>query len=152
MLKRACMACLSLSLLVALTAVTYAQSDARLVFDLPFDFHVGDKVLPAGEYSVAQVTASGMAIRAQDGSEAAIFLSNALHPKARGDGKGQLVFNRYGDQYFLSRVWRPAGDGRELMQSRRERNLRRELRIAKGSTPTQAEPEIVLVAARTAAR
>jgi len=31
---------------------------------------------------------------------------------------GQLVFNRYGDQYFLSKIWPPSPDtGRELTQA-----------------------------------
>jgi hypothetical protein len=42
--------------------------------------------------------------------------------------ESKLVFNRYGDHYFLSQIWE-AGDnaGRELMKSREERQLEREL-------------------------
>jgi hypothetical protein len=44
-----------------------------------------------------------------------------------------LVFNRHGDQYFLSQIWE-AGDsaGRELMTSREERQLERELAKSAG--------------------
>jgi hypothetical protein len=38
-----------------------------------------------------------------------------------------MVFHRYGQQYFLAEVWSGASHGRQLMQSKRERNLRQEL-------------------------
>lgn len=55
---------------------------------------------------------------------------------------GELVFHRYGDNYFLSEVF--AGgeqSGREVIPSRQERQLRRE------TARNGAEPETVTVAA-----
>jgi hypothetical protein len=47
------------------------------------------------------------------------------------------VFNRYGDQYFLSQVWIAGSDtGRDLFQSRNERSLAKESKLAK-SKPEQ---------------
>ena len=41
---------------------------------------------------------------------------------------GKLVFNRYGDQYFLSKIWAPSSDtGRELPKSRLEREVAQRL-------------------------
>ena len=52
-----------------------------------------------------------------------------------------LVFNRYGDSYFLEKVV-TAGEetGRELSPSHAERTLRRDM------AKNQAEPETVMVA------
>ena len=37
---------------------------------------------------------------------------------------GKLVFNRYGDQYFLSKIWTRSSDtGREFSKSRLEREV-----------------------------
>jgi hypothetical protein len=37
---------------------------------------------------------------------------------------GKLVFNRYGDNYFLSRIWEPSSiTGRQLPKSRLEREV-----------------------------
>jgi hypothetical protein len=55
-----------------------------------------------------------------------------------------LVFNRYGDDHYLSMVWRSQGRTVcELKQSKRERLLRREL--ARNGSSGQAQ---VLVAAQ----
>lgn len=40
----------------------------------------------------------------------------------------RLVFNRYGEEYFLSQVWTDGGQlGRELPKSKRERSLEKVL-------------------------
>ena len=57
-------------------------------------------------------------------------------------GDTKLVFNRYGDQFFLSQVWMAGRtDGQELIKTRRERLLQRE--IARGS----GKPETISIAA-----
>ena len=43
---------------------------------------------------------------------------------------GKLVFNRYGDQYFLSKIWPPSSDtGRELTKSSLEREVAAQSRV-----------------------
>jgi hypothetical protein len=56
---------------------------------------------------------------------------------------GKLVFNRYGDQYFLSKIWAASSDsGRELPKSRLEREVAQ--RLSEGGT--------TVVAAQSAAK
>ena len=53
-------------------------------------------------------------------------------------GESRLVFNRYGDQYFLSQVWMAGSDtGRDLFQSRNERNLAKESKLARSKSEYQ---------------
>ena len=130
---------LSAMLLVTLTASAQGQSLAyRVKANIPFDFTVGEKQLPAGEYSVARtIPSSGdlvLSITDHDGHTKATRLTNAtvtLSPKDRS----VLVFHRYGDQYFLFQVW-TAGEtgGREFPESRSERNQRE---LAKNSGVAQ---------------
>jgi hypothetical protein len=102
----------------------------RLTADIPFDFIVADKTLPAGEYSITRTRQfSGddmLTISNADGRRLAILLTSSvqsLTPKKHG----VMVFHRYGNQHFLSEVW-PAGAtiGRTLFKSRNERDLERE--------------------------
>ena len=94
-----------------------AQSlDMRVV--VPFEFHVGNKTLPAGTYVVHR---QGDAIQISGASgNTAYVLSNAVkNPSAKTDN--QLVFSRYGDESFLSEVrWVGYQDAREAVKSTNE--------------------------------
>lgn len=95
----------TLSFFVMLTATSvYAQSDMRLKVNIPFEFSVREKILPAGEYIVSQIARDTLLIRSVDCSASDMFLTT---PTQAGTTPNQsaLVFNRYGDQYFLSKVW-----------------------------------------------
>jgi hypothetical protein len=116
---------LSVGLLLSTVAasVCFAQQPT-LTADIPFAFQVGDKTLPAGEYRIEFVpNASGYSqeIRRTDGKEwTRASMTIALDSK---DGKSepQLIFNHYGNGYFLSQIWTGAGQGRQLFKSKREK-------------------------------
>lgn len=153
MKKIACVGLLLMSFFVSLPAgaSASAQPADELVAEIPFDFYVGGKTMPAGEYTVRTVTTSddsGLQLRSAAGSESVIILTHAAQARSRRPGPARLVFNRYGDQRFLSVVWRSGGDGRELRLSKRERNLRKELRVAQSGGPAAPATEVVTVVAR----
>ena len=80
----------------------FAQEEYPVRATLPFNFTVGDKVLPAGTYTILQVRDDLIEVRNQDGSVAVLstaYPHSDLYPQ-----NAVLVFNRYGDQYFLSDV------------------------------------------------
>ncbi len=135
----------TLILFVALAATsTYAQTSENFNVDVPFDFTIKGKTLPAGEYDVRKMNegSSALMVRSADGREVMVFIT--IPASAKGDESvGQLVFNKYGNQYFLTRVQRPGGIARELIQSRRERQLRKELAAARS-----LNHETVAIAAR----
>jgi hypothetical protein len=62
-------------------------------------------------------------VRGEDNGSATFAMTNATQ-RAKAERYPSLVFNRYGDQYFLSQVW-PAGqdDGRVLTRSKVEEEL-----------------------------
>jgi hypothetical protein len=137
-----------LGLFVTMAVVTVqAQSRGKLEITIPFDFHVGSKTLPAGEYSVKQLTQNSMLIKSANGEMIAI----AQTPRAVQAGPNEktaqerLVFQQYGKQYFLSQVWMVRGsDGRELNKSDAEREAAKERNLANGGE----KPRKVEVAAR----
>jgi hypothetical protein len=115
----------SVMALTGIASTRVAQAQEPLVIRIPFDFVVGGKTLPAGEYSV---NTSGpertlLLIDRQDPSASIFMGSNAIvasEPKS----ESKLVFNRYGDRYFLSQVWTAGNScGRLLLMSDREKEV-----------------------------
>ena len=107
---------------------TQAQSLADTIkANIPFDFTVADRQLPAGQYWFGRAQPSAgdlvLAISNSDSRTNAMTTSvQTLDPQYAT----RLIFHRYGDQYFLYQVW-PAGSltGRALPRSNREREVAR---------------------------
>lgn len=121
---------LAVIMIVAASASVKAQSlQYKLTADVPFDFTVSDKKLPAGKYSISRAQTSNgdlvLQIVSADGQKniSRLTIPVITHKPMN---QGTLVFNRYGNDYYLSEVW-PAGGstGRELPKSRTERELAR---------------------------
>jgi hypothetical protein len=123
-----------MSLMVAVTlAVAVGSTNAqsrRVTATVPFEFVVGDKTFAAGDYEVRSVTDGGQAmmIRNEDSQLSITRLTNTLHPK-KTNSTPRLVFHRYGADYFLAEIW-SGGDytGRQVLESKRERSLRKEMK------------------------
>lgn len=97
------------TLLTAAFAVTpvLAAGHATLRSNIPFDFTVGKKILPAGEYTVADSFGSDMMyIRSVDGKQAAMAITNAGSPNANGN-EATLAFSVVDGKRYLVSVTRP---------------------------------------------
>jgi hypothetical protein len=100
----------------------YAQT-IKIQANVPFNFVVSGKTMPAGSYLIQSVGAQdGKTLRlsSDDKKEAAVINANSAQSLTPAD-RTKLVFHRYGDRYFLSQVWR-AGEniGHQLPKSPRE--------------------------------
>ncbi len=101
---------------VALVVNVNAQDKARA--DVPFDFVVGDKVLPAATYDISEVAAHAILIRDfKDGNGMMIQFQPA---DAKYAMQAKLVFHKYGDRYFLYQVWDANSQGIQLHESKLE--------------------------------
>jgi hypothetical protein len=113
-------------------ASVHAQSSREQTANIPFSFTVADKTFPAGEYIIQRLNPSSdkaaIAVKSADGHMNKIVLTTPVQAaKMRENAK--LVFNHYGDQYFLAQVWTPADNtGLEVPQSKSERTLARNSR------------------------
>jgi hypothetical protein len=108
------------------TLVASLGSDAQttdLIASIPFEFRVGSAALPPGDYRV-QHTNGVLTLRTATGEgKAAVALANSAHRRAT-DKPSTLVFNRYGKEYFLSKVWGPASPtGHVLPPGKLEREM-----------------------------
>ena len=137
-----------LSLLFAFTIVAaQAQSRNSVTAHIPFAFQIGDKTLPAGDYSVKRLSQNALTIESADGAQS--FVAQAprsvqSNPNAK-PGAERLVFRQYGEQYFLAQVWMiKGGAGRELNMTGAERKAASELKLAHNG----AKPQKIEVAAR----
>jgi hypothetical protein len=120
-----------LALMVALTAVSAQAQTSRSTpkFTVPFEFNVGDEVLPAGEYIVF-VENQTIRLQKNDGKANAIALSRRTVRASHSDSRAKLTFRQYGDQVYLSQVWVADGVGRELKRQKKDSELlARESRI-----------------------
>ena len=114
-----------------------AQNAGNMSVTIPFDFAVSGKTLPAGDYYLQRSTEGAQVVtqlRSRDKDEG-VYLPQT-HP-VQGNGiqaDSKLVFNKYGDQYFLSQVWISGrSSGAEVAKTSRERLLQHEM--AKGRKP-----------------
>jgi hypothetical protein len=128
----------TLSLFVMLTATSvHAQSDIHLKVNIPFEFSVREKTFPAGEYTVRYVTQGVLSIQSVDSNAVQTFMTLSARTNTKPD-KSSVVFNRYGDQYFLSTIWR-AGDntGLALRRPHAEELIRAKRLLATGASERQ---------------
>src|SRR2546427_11378738 len=90
---------------MAVAAQAQTGSRTQLIANIPFDFSVGNKTLPAGEYTVRQINPSSdhavLQLRSQDGKASAMVQMNAVIDKTRSQETASLIFNRYGNRYFF---------------------------------------------------
>jgi hypothetical protein len=105
-------------------ARTQAQITGNLVAEVPFQFHVGNTALPAGKYMIHQLEGSDlmvMQISSMDGKVSALFDVEPTEAKSAPQ-KTELIFNKYGDRYFLSEMFDEGNaDGNRLVASRDEK-------------------------------
>ena len=130
--------------LICLFAVSSAkaQSTSRVVLraEIPFEFTIGKVMLPAGEYTVRNVSDSSdiLQLRSADGHSALVQMNSII---GKADDNAKLIFNRYGNHYFFSQAWMPATQtGLEAPKSRAERAAGRELA---GLKPTAVEVALI---------
>ena len=137
-------AILGLFIMLAMTSVQ-AQMPSRAEVKVPFDFAIGKVQFKAGTYSFRKLTDSTLTIRDVNGKGTITTLVDAPLTIGSRDSKAgeRLVFNQYGNQYFLSQVWLSSDTGRQLFTSGAETKAAREYKLAHNN----AKPQRVEVAA-----
>lgn len=120
------MAVMGLFLTLAIANVS-AQTPTGAEVNIPFDFVAGTANLKAGTYTVTRNSGNALKIRSTDGKNT-VLIQAPLTIGARDFKSGErLVFNRYGNEYFLNQVWLSVDRGRQLLPSKAEAKAAREL-------------------------
>jgi hypothetical protein len=131
----------ALMALTAMASTRVAQAQELLVVNIPFNFVAGNMTLPAGEYSI-KVSAPERTLLLIDRKDAAMssFMNTDAVATTEIQTESKLIFNRYGDRYFLSQVWTEGNSrGRQLSKSAREKEMAQ-------STKLETQGQVTLVA------
>lgn len=114
------------SLMAIMVGISGAAEAADKTFRVPFAFTVKDKTFPPGTYHVSAAEGPLLVRGPHDG---VLVLTQPLTPLA--EAQGQLVFHKYGNEYFLEQAWLGGGSGHEVITPRDARdpiNARRDRR------------------------
>jgi len=113
-----------------LTASLHAQT-MNLQPTIPFEFRIGNTAFPSGEYSVRN-SGGVLSVQKTAGShKAGMFLTVGEDHPATSTALGTLQFSRYGDMYYLSKVWTPDSESaRAPLKTPRERELASHIGLA----------------------
>ena len=118
----------------AVTAEAQSVNGVSIRANIPFEFSIGDKLLPAGEYRIQQVNPSSDVAMLQiaNANGEARVLVRVQSMRARDTNRTELVFNRYGSSYFLSTLAIEGSvDAWQAPKSHAERGVGRELAALK---------------------
>jgi hypothetical protein len=125
-----------------------AQTGYKIEVNIPFDFTAGKASQPSGIYSVNLISEYVLLVRSIDGKKSVLVLANrTIEPESTQEPE-RIIYNRYGDRYFLSQIWlnrRDAGSG--FNPSSAERRLANEHRVAQGDAKPQ-KVDVAVVAVR----
>lgn len=112
-----------LALYLAIGAILGSAAKANaedLRVDVPFDFQVSGKTLPAATYIIRDALPnSKSALLFSAPGTGAVAVANQVDSSVTGS---KLVFHKIGDEYFLSDVVRPGGNV-HFAPSKAERKL-----------------------------
>jgi hypothetical protein len=115
-----------------------AQSPAKGEVNIPFDFVAGKAKLKAGTYTIRRVSERTISLNNKD-RKTVVIVNAALTVDATNSGSAErVVFNRYGDSYFLSEIWLSADRGRLLFATGEETRVAREFKTIK-ATPRRID-------------
>ncbi len=132
----------TVTLIATLTIAGIAGLGTTVTANIPFEFTVNGKTLPAGNYLVMKgPTSATLIIQNAKNKTAAVAIVQGAENE--NPGKASFSFRRYGNQYF----WAGVSDGNvasELPVSKAER------KAARGNdhlAMTETKPELVIVSA-----
>ena len=111
---------LAMAAVIGVLAAISAQAGVAVKANVPFDFVVADRHLPAGEYWFENQAPGVLRIYSDDMKRTVLTHYRPAWQKASGPGK--LIFQRHGSQHYLQSVdSAAAGIAAALPQSRAEK-------------------------------
>lgn len=96
-----------------------AQTPSRVEVNIPFEFSAGKTTLKPGVYTVKRMSGNLVTLRNVDNKSAVILNAPINLSSTNVDSSERLVFNKYGDRYFLAQIWLAVDSGRELLKEKK---------------------------------
>ncbi len=108
------------TVLVGTLAISAAAADWTMTADIPFAFQVGSTQMPAGLYTFGRYNSNTTFwIRSADG-KVSIWAFGSPLDSSNPAASPRVVFNRYGDRYFIGRIVLAGGYSTRLPKSNAE--------------------------------
>jgi len=118
----------AVGLFLTLAVVSVSAQTARVVqVNIPFDFSADKANLKAGTYTITRGSGSALRIRSADGKKTMLVNAPLTIGSRESKAGERLVFNRYGNEYYLTEVWLTVDSGRQLLPSKAETKAAQEL-------------------------
>jgi hypothetical protein len=123
----------AIALLIAATFITAGKAiaqDYAVRATIPFNFTVNGNQLPAGNYTLGHDVTSPLVLRISDRSQHVHAMVLVLPSDAKRNAN-QLIFHKYGNQYFLSEIrTENSGINVQLATSKEEKRARTQTEVA----------------------
>lgn len=97
-------------------ASVHGQTASKVEVNIPFEFSAGNERLKAGVYGVRRTSANLLVLRDSDGKT--VILNAPLSIESKDEAE-RLVFDKYGEKYFLTQIWLSGETGRQLVPDRK---------------------------------
>src|SRR5215218_3226319 len=130
MKRKLMMIFLALGLVTIIAAGSANAQFLNFTLSIPFDFSVGDKVLPSGRYTIKRSPIGLEEVLVIESANKKIshqFRMKIYLSKESATESKKLVFTKYGDERFLSQIWAisPLGKSTRYMisKSKQEQEL-----------------------------
>jgi hypothetical protein len=118
-------------LMAVLTNTTIQAQTTDLHANIPFEFRIGETRMPAAEYLIQQAPGI-LIVKEQDGRHTAAVVFTAAEFRLDSLRTGVVEFNRYGDTYFLAKIWLPGNrQGRAVIKTPPEKELAAEAGVVR---------------------
>ncbi|MGD0446038.1 MAG: hypothetical protein ABSA39_19045 [Edaphobacter sp.] len=106
--------------LVSTQSASAQSSETIAEANIPFDFQTPTQLLPAGKYRIVHESGNLILLEGRPGKGGFVVTHDATRPQ--GVTRGMMVFDRYGDNYYLRQVWTAGStSGLECAKSRAEK-------------------------------
>jgi hypothetical protein len=136
----------AIALFIAATFITAGKAiaqDYAVRATIPFSFSVNGKQLPAGNYTLGTDVTSPRILKISDRTQHASALAMAMPAEEQKRKVNQLVFHKYGDQYFLCEIRSEASSlNVEIPTTKQEKTARAQTQVA--GLPVRDEVTIAL--------
>jgi len=121
---------LHLALIVILVASTINAQSLNFSLEIPFEFSVGDKVVPAGRYTIRRSPLGAddvLVIQNKDGRISEQVRMKIFYSNEPAKENKKLIFTKYGEKRFLSQIWAISPLGKstryQIIKGKNELNL-----------------------------
>jgi hypothetical protein len=115
-LKATCVALATAAIAVAGASTARAEELVMNKLTVPFSFLVGNVRMPAGEYAIRKTSSTGvLEVVSADRKHVALTSTIPDSYMPAKEGNTEVVFQKFGGDYFLSRIEPASGNDRQVI-------------------------------------